>query len=52
MYEDRTTLVNTTVGETVEIEIKIGLHQGSARSPLPFIIIINVTTEDIEEETP
>ena len=52
MHEDSITLANITVGETGEIEIKIGLHQGSALSPLLFIIIIVVITKDIEEETP
>ena len=54
MYDDNINLVNTTVGETGEIskqEIKIGLHQGSALSPLLFIIIMDVINEDIEEET-
>ena len=30
----------------------MGLHQGSALSPLLFVIIIDVITEEIEEETP
>ena len=50
MYEDNITLVSTTVGETGVIEIKIRLHQGSALSPLLFIIIMDVITKDIEEE--
>ena len=40
-------LVSTTVRETGKIEIKIGLHQVSALSPLLFIIIMDVITEDI-----
>ena len=51
-YEDSITLVSTTVGETGETKIKIGLNQGSALSPLLFIIIMDVITGDIEEETP
>ena len=49
MYEDSITMVSTTVGETLEIEIKIGLHQGSA---LSLLLIMDVITEDIEEEKP
>ena len=30
----------------------MGLHQGSALSPLLFVIIIDVITEDIEDGTP
>ena len=52
MYEDSIILVSTTVGETGEIEVKIGLHQGSVLSPPLFIIIMDVITGDIEEETP
>ena len=52
MCDDSLTLVSTTVGETEEIEIKVGLHQGSAFSPLLLFIIMGVITEDIEEETP
>ena len=41
-----------SAGETKEIDIEVGLHQGSALSPLLFVIIIDVHTEEIEEETP
>ena len=30
----------------------MGLHQGSAISPLLFVVIIDVTTEEIGEGTP
>ena len=52
MCQDSITLVSTTVGETEEIETKIDIHQGSALSRLLFIIIMDVMTDDIEEETP
>ena len=42
----------TSAGRTKEIEIKVGLHQGSALSPLLFVIIIDVITEEIDEGTP
>ena len=38
--------------KTKEIEIEVGLHQGSALSPLLFVIIIDVITEEIDEGTP
>ena len=47
MYKGCTTSVVTNVGETEEIDIEVGLHQGSALSPLLFIIIMDVITEDI-----
>ena len=42
----------TSAGRTKEIEIEVGLHQGSALSPLLFVIIIAVITEEIDEGTP
>ena len=38
--------------EIPDIDIEVGLHQGSAFSPLLFVIIIDVITEEIEEGTP
>ena len=52
MYKDSTTQVVTNVGETEEIRIEVGLHQGSALSPLLFIIIMDVISEDTGEESP
>ena len=52
MHKDSITLLSITVGETGETEIKIGLHQGSALIRLLSIIIMDVITEDIEEEKP
>jgi hypothetical protein len=52
MYADSTTSVNTCAGATEEVEIGVGLHQGSALSPLLFIIIMDIITEEIEEEAP
>ena len=45
MYEDCTTLVNTTAGTAVRIEV--GLQQGSALSPFLFIVIMDTITEEI-----
>ena len=50
MYAGCKISVITSAGETKEIEIEVGLHQGSALSPLLFVIIIDVTTEYIGEE--
>ena len=42
----------TSAGDTIEIEIEVGLHLGSALRPLLSMIIIGVITEDIEEGSP
>ena len=52
MYKDSIILASTTEGETGETEIEIGLHQGLALSSLLFITIMDIITEDVEEETP
>ena len=52
MYHDCETAVVTTVGETESIKIEVGLHQGSALSPFLFILILDIVTEEIREETP
>ena len=52
MYAGCKTSVMTSAGKTKEIEIEVGLHQGSALSPLLFVIIMDVITEEIDEGTP
>jgi hypothetical protein len=52
MYQDCTTQVVTTAGETEDIKIEVGLHQGSALSPLLFIIIMDVISENQAEKAP
>ena len=47
MYRSSKTRVVTQKGET-----EVGLHQGSALSPLLFIIIMDVLTENIEKDPP
>ena len=52
MYAGCKTSVMTSAGTTKYIEIEVGLHQGLVFSPLLFVIIIDVVTEEIEEGTP
>ena len=42
----------TNAGETEEIRVEVGLHQGSALSPLLFIIIMADISDDNGEDTP
>ena len=52
MYRSIKTQVVTQKGETEYFPIEVGLHQGSALSPLLFIIIMDVLTENIEKGPP
>ncbi|XP_047480602.1 uncharacterized protein LOC125033263 [Penaeus chinensis] len=45
-YESVTTMVRTPQGTSEEFEVKVGLHQGSSLSPLLFIIVIDVVSEE------
>ena len=41
-----------TCGRTEYFEVKVGLHQGSALSPLLFISIMDVLAEEARTKTP
>ena len=46
------TKVVTQKGETEYFAIEVGLHQGSSLTPLLFIVIMDVLTENIEKDPP
>ena len=50
MYANVTMVVRTSQGDTDSLEIGVGLHQGSALSPLLFIIIMDTLTENCRSE--
>ena len=52
MYRSCKTKVVTQKGEIEYFAIDVGLHQGSALSPLLFIIIMDVLMENIEKDPP
>ena len=52
MYDGATTTVRSAAGLTKEFKVGVGLHQGSALSPLLFAIIIDRLTKDIRKDTP
>ena len=41
MYRDARTVVQTADDRTEEIEVGVGLHQGSTKGPLLFIIVMD-----------
>ena len=55
MFEDCQTQVTTRERNTEYVDVKVGLHQGSAISPLLFIItiiIMDVLVSEIDTEPP
>ena len=52
MYEGSKTTVSTASGMTEPFNVNVGLHQGSALSPLLFAIVIDALTGDIRREAP
>ena len=52
MYNDCETLVSTRARDTEYFRVGVGLHQGSALSPLHFILIMNVLQTEIRKEPP
>ncbi|KAI5726127.1 hypothetical protein M8J77_024147 [Diaphorina citri] len=52
MYKDAKTKIRSSVGTTDWINVKVGLHQGSAISPYLFDMVMDVITESIRDETP
>ena len=52
MYDGCTTSVRTLIGSTESFEVKVGLHQGSALSPLLFIIIMDVISQEVGRRPP
>ena len=52
MYDRVITIVKTTIGETSEFLITVGLHQGSALSPNLFALDIDELTKHIQDDIP
>ena len=52
MYRGTKTTVKTICGRTEYFEVKVGLHQGSALSPLLFIISMDVLAEEARTKPP
>ena len=52
MYDGTTATLRSAAGLTEEFKVGVGLHQGSALSPLFFVTIMDKLTEDIRKDTP
>ena len=46
MYADAKTVVRTVYGNSKSFEVKVGMHQGSALSPLLFVIIMEAISRE------
>uniref|UniRef100_A0A0N7ZC79 Uncharacterized protein n=1 Tax=Scylla olivacea TaxID=85551 RepID=A0A0N7ZC79_SCYOL len=49
MYRGTRTAVRTNGGGTAEFGAEVGLHQGSSLSPLVFVMVMDVVTEEIRD---
>ncbi len=49
MYRGARTAVRINGGETEEFGVEVELHQGSALSPLLFVVVMDVVTAEIRD---
>jgi len=47
MYTGAKTVVRTIYGNSSSFEVKVGMHQGSALSPLLFVIVIEAVSTEL-----
>ena len=52
MYDGCSTSVRPLIGSTESFEVKVGLHQGSPLSPLSFITVMDVISQEVGREPP
>jgi len=52
MYTGATTVVRTVYGNSNGLEVKVGMHQGSALSPLLFVIVIEALSREYRVTLP
>jgi len=48
MYIGAKTVVRTVYGNSNSFEVKVGMHQGSALSPLLFVMVMEALSRDSE----
>ena len=50
IYRGCKTVVRSAAGESNSFGVEVGLHQGSALSPYLFLLLIDVSTEDVRKD--
>jgi len=52
MYTSAKTVVRTVYGSSKGFEVKVGMHQGSALSPLLFVIVMEAVSREFRVALP
>ena len=52
MYDGCTTSVRTLIGSTESFDVNVGLHRGSALSPVLFITVMDVISKEVGRGSP
>jgi len=52
MYSGAKTVVRTVYGNSKTFEVKVGMHQGSALSPLLFMIVMEAISREFRVALP
>ena len=52
MYTGAKTVVRTVYGNSKGFEVKVGMHQGSALSPLLFVIVMEAISREFRVALP
>ena len=52
MYSGAKTVVKTVYGYSQSFEVKVGIHQGSALSPLLFVIVMEAISGELRVALP
>ena len=52
MYTGAKTVVGTVYGNSSGFEVKVGMHQGSALSPLLFVVVMEAISREFRVTLP
>ena len=52
MYTGAKTVIRTVYGYSKDFEVKVGMHQGSALSPLLFVIVMEAISKQFRVALP